>query len=60
MMKLVLFNNTSADLRQFGIEAVLIACLKAGNTVLPEEIADLFTLKIIEENGVRKGIVNFV
>ena len=47
----VLVNATNVDIRDMGIEAAIRATLKAGSTELPEEIADLFKLSIIDVNG---------
>jgi hypothetical protein len=41
------------------IRKVMLECVKT-NSPLPEEISDIFTLEIVEEDGVKKGIVDFV
>lgn len=56
-MKHVIFaNNTNADIRDF--DNIIIDCVK-NNKSLPEELADLFTLDIIEVDGLPRGILNF-
>lgn len=52
----VLVDNTHGSIRMF--EKHFIALVKDG-TPLPEEIADLFEVKIIEVDGKPRGIVNF-
>jgi len=54
--KTILVNNTGADLREF--DAIFIASVKNGGN-LPADLADLFTLTIVEvEDGIR-GIINW-
>ena len=53
---IILVNNTCANITEF--TNIFISAI-INNTSLPEEIADLFTLKIITvEDGVR-GILDF-
>jgi len=54
--KTILANNTGADLRMF--ESHLIAVVKDG-TPLPEELADLLVVTIIEAADGRRGIVTW-
>ena len=56
LSKIALVNNTNADTSDF--RAIFVSCIVNG-TALPEEIADLFDLKVIEvEDGLR-GILDF-
>lgn len=56
-MKHVIFtNNTGSDVRQF--DKIIIDCVK-NDKPLPEEIADIFTLDIIEVDGLPRGILRF-
>jgi hypothetical protein len=56
LSKVALVNNTNADTSEFS--AIFVSSIING-TALPEEIADLFDLKVIEvEDGLR-GILNF-
>lgn len=58
-MNITLVNNTGADIRDF--EAALIAHVNEG-VALPEAIADLLTVKILEAynaDGSNRGIVNW-
>jgi hypothetical protein len=56
LSKVALVNNTNADTSEFS--SLFIASIVNG-TPLPEEIADLFHLKVIEvEDGLR-GILDF-
>lgn len=56
LSKVALVNNTNADTSEFS--GIFITSIING-TALPEEIADLFDLKVIEvEDGLR-GILNF-
>ncbi len=51
--------NCGADLRGC-VEDALIAAIRAGTTVLPEEIADLFTLTLFTaDDGRPAGAVDF-
>ena len=53
---IILVNNTNSDISAF--DKIFINAIKT-NSPLPDEIADLFDLKIIDaEDGVR-GILNF-
>lgn len=54
--KAMLVNNTGVDVRDF--EAALFASINTG-AELPEEIADIFTLRTFEVNGQRRGVVEF-
>ena len=51
----ILVNNSGSDIRDF--EVVIINAIKSGEG-LPEELADLFTLDVIEANGKARGILN--
>lgn len=53
----LLVNNTTADLRDFGIEK---AIREANGGELPEEIVDLFDVKAVEVEGERRLIVNWL
>lgn len=56
LSKIALVNNTNADTSDF--RTIFVSSIING-TALPEEIADLFDLKVIEvEDGLR-GILNF-
>jgi hypothetical protein len=55
-LPVVLVNNTRLDLRTAGIDQSILQAIRSG-TALPEEIADLLSLRVIDENGVRRGIV---
>ena len=56
LSKVSIVHNTNADTSEF--RDIFIYCIING-TALPEEIADLFDLKVIEvEDGLR-GILNF-
>lgn len=51
----ILVNNTGCDIRDF--DAEIIAAVRNGGT-LPEELADLFDLKVIIVDGEVRGILN--
>lgn len=51
----ILVNNTGCDIRDF--DAEIIAAVRNGGR-LPEELADLFTLTIIEVDDGIRGILN--
>ena len=56
LSKIALVNNTNADTSDF---RTIFGSSIINGTALPEEIADLFDLKVIEvEDGLR-GILNF-
>jgi hypothetical protein len=53
-----LVNNTSADIRYF--ERAFLAAVDSGGQ-LPEELRDLFSLRIIsDEKGRPRGIIDFL
>lgn len=52
----IMFNKTGADISMF--DAVLIDCIKNGKD-LPEELADVLTLNVINVDGKVRGIVDF-
>jgi hypothetical protein len=54
--RIVFTNNTGYDIRDF--DSVFIKCVLE-NLPLPEEIADIFELKIITVDGLPRGILNF-
>lgn len=54
-MNITLVNNTCCNISDF--DAILNDCVK-NKAALPEELADLFTLEIIEVDGALRGILN--
>jgi hypothetical protein len=54
MKKVILVNNTRSDIRDF--DTVFIECVR-NNKPLPEELADLFTLEVVEIDGERRGTI---
>jgi hypothetical protein len=55
MIKMMLVNNTNADIRAFSKE--LMKAVECGK--LPEELQDVFVLEIVEVNGERRGILRY-
>lgn len=55
-MHVILVNNTMSDIRIF--EKVIIQCVRE-NKPLPEELEDIFNLKIIQIDGKPRGILNW-
>ncbi len=53
--KIMLVNNTGESVI---FPRAIIACIR-NNSPLPEELADVFTLKIIEVGGERRGILDW-
>lgn len=52
-------NNTPADLRPWS--TTIVANLRAGKAaaeIMPDDLADLFAVEVIEVDGVRRAIVN--
>jgi hypothetical protein len=57
--KVKLVNSTNADLRDFGMEAAILAAID-GDGTLPEELADIFNLEIITRpDGSRYGRITW-
>jgi hypothetical protein len=54
-IKIMLVNNTGKPVLH---SAVIIDCIRNASP-LPEELADIFTLKIIDVAGERRGILEF-
>jgi len=56
IMEIMIVNNTDADIYPW-----LGAFIEAAKTdsVLPEEIRDIFSLKVLDLNGTRRGIVTW-
>ena len=54
---IMLVNNTGLDLTGLGFDKVIIEVIRE-RAELPEEIADLFVLEIIEVDGQTRGILN--
>ena len=56
--KVFLANNTGVDLSEIGLCGdELQRAVRLGR--LPEDVADLFTLKVIEVDGRARGILNW-
>lgn len=53
----MIVNNTGKDLSMFN--KVIMDCI-VNNKPLPEEISDIFTLKIINVNGQLRGVIDWV
>ena len=52
--KIILANNTDADIVAIGADVPILEAIRNGSTELPEEIADLFELKLVEvDDGIR-------
>lgn len=56
--RLALVNNTDADLRDMGLDELIIEGIRNGSG-LPEDVADLFHLEIIEVEGKARGILTW-
>ena len=56
MENVIYANNTGKDVSMF--HSVFVECVKNAKA-LPEEISDIFTLKIVNVNGSDRGIVEF-
>lgn len=56
MKNIIYANNTGEDVSMF--HSVFVDCVKNAKA-LPEEISDIFTLKIVNVNGADRGIVEF-
>lgn len=56
MSHTVIVNNTGYDIRD--VDPIFIKCVLEDQP-LPEELADIFELKIITVDGLPRGIVNF-
>jgi hypothetical protein len=52
----MLVNNTNADVRDY--EDAIIQRVREGKP-LPDELEDIFNLKIIQVNGENRGILNW-
>ena len=57
MKQVMVVNNTNKNVMD-DFRKYFVAC--ANGDPLPEEIADIFSVEVIEENGVTKVIVDFV
>lgn len=55
-MKTVIVNNTNANIYLW--RAAIIHAIETGGE-LPEDIADLFTLRVVILDGVRRGILEW-
>ncbi len=53
---IMIVNNTGTDISW--LIPVFIDCVRNGSPI-PEEVADLFILKVIEVSGQKRGIVDF-
>lgn len=57
--RVILVNNLPTDLRKCGVEDAILECLKNG-TPLPEEIADVFVLRVVVDTPEEvRGVVDF-
>jgi hypothetical protein len=56
--KIVIVNNTDADLRGMGFHSAIVAAIKSGGP-LPEEISDLFAFEVVNVGDEIRGIINW-
>ena len=56
MENIIYVNNTGKDVSMF--HSVFVDCVKNAKA-LPEDLADVFSLKIVNVNGADRGIVEF-
>ncbi len=56
MANIIYANNTGKDLSMF--HSVFVDCVKNAKA-LPEDLADIFSLKIVKVDGADRGIVEF-
>jgi hypothetical protein len=56
---MLLVNDTGVDIRDLGIEAAIRKSIATGDG-LPEEIADLFSVNVIEVDGEKRAIVDWM
>jgi hypothetical protein len=56
---MLLVNDTGVDIRDLGIEAAIRESIATGDG-LPEEIADLFSVNVIEVDGEKRAIVDWL
>lgn len=56
--KLLVGNNTTADLRDLGLWDAVAAFVRFGDP-LPEEVADLFEVRLVEAEDGWRGIVEW-
>jgi hypothetical protein len=56
-MKIRFVDNTMRC--DYAFSSLIIELIKANETVLPDELADIFQLKIIEQDDLRIGILDW-
>ena len=57
--RITIVNGTGTDLRSIGLTDEMLATALRNGGELPEEVADLLTMTVIQVDGYNRGIINF-